>query len=404
MSQSIGNALVGQSGGPTVVINQSLVGVIEACVAAPEIGRVYGSIQGVQGILNENLTDLGLESPRDLERVAQTPCAALRSVRKKPGREECERMLEVFRAHDVRFFFYIGGNDSAETAYLLHQMAEAQDYDLRLFHVPKTIDNDLMVTDHCPGYPSAAKFVAQAFLGDNEDNRSLGGVKVNVVMGRHAGWLTAAARLARTTASDGPHLIYVPEVPFSLEAFTGHVDKALEQHGRCVIAVSEGIHDEQGKLIASSGDIDEHGNNRLSGTGILGDLLSDHIQKSVPKGTRVRADTFGYLQRSYFGVFSEADAQEAREVGRHAVRLAVGGETRHGSIIIERKGKPGAYEAGFGCTALENVAQKTKVLPKEFLLGDHDISDAFVDYLAPLVGELPRPGRLSDLPVPKRLG
>ncbi|MCB9908425.1 MAG: diphosphate--fructose-6-phosphate 1-phosphotransferase, partial [Planctomycetes bacterium] len=291
-----------------------------------------------------------------------------------------------------------------ETAHLLHQVALAHDYDLRLFHIPKTIDNDLMVTDHCPGFPSAAKFVAQAFLGDNEDNRSLGGIKVNVIMGRHAGWLTAAARLARTTTADGPHLIYVPERPFSLEAFPNQVQRALDTHGRCVIAVSEGIHDLEGNLIASSGDIDAHGNMRLSGTGVLGDFLSERIQATIGKGARVRADTFGYLQRSYFGVVSEQDALEAREVGRHAVRVAVGGEVLHGSIIIERRGTPSRYEAGYGVTALENVAQKTKVLPPEFLLGDHDVSEAFVDYLAPLVGPLPRPGRLSDLPVPRKLG
>ena len=198
MANLIGNALIGQSGGPTAVINQSLVGLIQGCLEASPIQSIYGALRGVQGILEENLIDLGLEGPEELERVAQTPCAALRSVRMKPNEEQCARLLEVLRAHDVRYFFYIGGNDTAETAEILGRVAAAQNYELRLFHVPKTIDNDLEVTDHCPGYPSAARFVAQALMGDNEDNRSLSGVKINVLMGRHAGWLTAA-RLPRAT-------------------------------------------------------------------------------------------------------------------------------------------------------------------------------------------------------------
>jgi 6-phosphofructokinase 1 len=403
MSQSIGNALIGQSGGPTAVINQSLVGVIEACVAAPKIGSVFGAIRGVQGILDEDLINLGLESPADLEAVARTPCAALRSVRKKPTEEQCERILDVIEAHNVRFFFYIGGNDSAETAQLLHLAADARGYDLKLFHVPKTIDNDLMVTDHCPGYPSAAKFVAQAFLGDNEDNRSLGGVKINVVMGRHAGWLTAASALARGKHGSSPHLIYLPERNFCLEAFQGHVAEKVEQFGRCVVAVSEGVHDADGEYLLKSTSKDAHGNVQLSGTGALGDLLSAKVQERLGEKARIRADTFGYLQRSFFGVHSKQDAIEARAVGRHAVQVAVEGKVPHGSIIIRRTGGAGGYGAEYGVTELSNVAQKTRVMPEEFLKGAHDVSDAFLDYLRPLVGDLPRIGRLENLPVPRLL-
>ena len=210
MSSPRGNALIGQSGGPTCVINQSLVGVIEEAQAAGPIGDIYGALHGIQGVLDENLIDLGRESSETLEALARTPCAGLRSVRKKPTREECERVLKTFKKYDIRFFFYIGGNDSAETAYILNEIAVAADYDVRLFHVPKTIDNDLCVTDHCPGYGSAAKFVASAFMGDNQDNRSLPGIKIDIVMGRHAGWLTASSLLARQHEDDGPHLIYVP--------------------------------------------------------------------------------------------------------------------------------------------------------------------------------------------------
>jgi len=214
-----GNALIGQSGGPTCVINQSLVGLVEGAVGAGSIRNVYGAVHGIQGVLEGNLIDLGRESQETLEAVAATPCAALRSVRKKPTREECERVLGVFKAHDVRYFFYIGGNDSAETAHILNEIAVAEGYDVRLFHVPKTIDNDLRVTDHCPGYGSAATFVACAFMGDNQDNRSLPGIKLDVIMGRHAGWLTAASMLARQHEDDGPHLIYVPERVFDTARF-----------------------------------------------------------------------------------------------------------------------------------------------------------------------------------------
>jgi 6-phosphofructokinase len=403
MSQRIGNALIGQSGGPTAVINQSLVGVVEACMAAPEIGSVFGAIRGIQGILEEDLINLGLESPADLETVARTPCAALRSVRKKPTEEQCERILDVMEAHDVRFFFYIGGNDSAETAFLLNRAAVARQYELKLFHVPKTIDNDLMVTDHCPGYPSAAKFVAQAFMGDNEDNRSLGGVKINVVMGRHAGWLTAASALARSKQGASPHLIYLPETDFCVSSFQDNVEATMEAHGRCVVAVSEGIHDADGEFIQKSNSKDAHGNVQLSGTGALGDLLAARVLDRMGEKTRIRADTFGYLQRSFFGVYSKQDALEAREVGRQAVRVAIEGKVPHGSLVIRRAGTPSKYEAEYDVTALENVAQKTKVMPKEYLSGDHDVSQAFLDYLRPLVGDLPKIGRLAYLPVPRLL-
>jgi 6-phosphofructokinase len=221
-----GNALVGQSGGPTCVINQSLVGIVEACLASEHVGSVYGAIHGIRGVLDENLIDLGRETAETLEAVAATPCAGLRSVRQKPTREDCEAVLRVLKAHDVRYFFYIGGNDSAETANLLNEVAVADGYEVRLFHVPKTIDNDLRVTDHCPGFGSAARFVAQALMGDDQDNRSLPGIKIDVIMGRDAGWLTASSVLARTYEGSGPHLIYLPETAFSMEGFLADVEGA----------------------------------------------------------------------------------------------------------------------------------------------------------------------------------
>jgi 6-phosphofructokinase 1 len=394
-----GNALIGQSGGPTCVINQSLVGLIESCVASDRVRNVYGAVHGIQGVLKGSLIDLGREPRETLEAVAVTPCAALRSVRKKPTREECEQVLDAFRRHDVRYFFYIGGNDSAETAHLLNEIAVAKGHDVRLFHVPKTIDNDLEVTDHCPGYGSAAKFVASAFMGDNQDNRSLPGIKVDVVMGRHAGWLTAASVLARENEDDGPHLVYLPEIDFSLEGFLADVARVYEKRGRCLVAVSEGVHGPGGELLVETKERDSHGNVQLSGSGALGDVLAAEIKAKLGAKLRVRADTFGYLQRSFAGYYSEVDAREAREVGRTAVRIATSGEVPHGSIVIRRVSGAPRYEAAFEVTELANVAQKTKRIPREWIRGTNDVQPAFVEYARPLAGTLPHAARLHDFPI-----
>jgi 6-phosphofructokinase len=234
MSAPKGNALIGQSGGPTHVINQSLVGVVEAALASPVIGKVFGALHGFKGVLEENLIDLGAESRETLEAVAQVPGAALRSVRKKPTVEECERAFAVLKRHDVRYFFYIGGNDSAETAHILSEMAAREGHELVLYHVPKTIDNDLRATDFCPGYPSAARYVSLCFLGDNVDVRSLPGIKLNIVMGRNAGWLTAASALARQHPDDGPHLVYLPETRLPA--------RGIRRFGRCGQQAAGALH------------------------------------------------------------------------------------------------------------------------------------------------------------------
>jgi 6-phosphofructokinase 1 len=364
---------------------------------------VWGALHGIAGVLKEDLIDLGRESRSTLEAVARTPCAALRSVRKKPTREECERALAVFKAHDVRYVFYIGGNDSAETAHILNELAVAETYELRLFHVPKTIDNDLRVTDHCPGYGSAARFVACAMMGDNQDNRSLPGIKIDVVMGRHAGWLTAAGVLARRFDDDGPHLIYLPEEVFDVDAFLGDVDRVYQRLGRCLVAVSEGIHDAEGRPIGATDEVDSHGNVQLSGSGALGDRLAALIKQKLGAKLRVRADTFGYLQRSFAGCVSEVDAAEAREVGRTAMRLATESDTPHGSIAITREGRGASYKAGFVRTELASVAKETRELDPGFRRGKNDVDPAFVDYALPLVGSLPDLGRLSDFKVAPKL-
>ncbi|MCM8829504.1 MAG: diphosphate--fructose-6-phosphate 1-phosphotransferase, partial [Candidatus Omnitrophica bacterium] len=233
-----GNMLIAQSGGPTVVINQSLVGAIMEAKKHNEIKGIYGSLNGIKGVMEERLVDLKKEPLPVLKKVAYTPCAALGSVRKKPSEQDCEVIFKMLQKYNVRYFFYIGGNDSAETADILNESAKKVNYEFRCFHIPKTIDNDLLENDHTPGYGSAAKFVAMAVMGDNLDNMSLPGVKIDVIMGRHAGFLVAASSLARVYDGDGPHLIYFPERPFNKEKFLKDVESVYSKYGRCLVTVS----------------------------------------------------------------------------------------------------------------------------------------------------------------------
>lgn len=386
-----GNVVIGQSGGPTAVINQSLVGVIETLRGAAGVKRILGAHHAVRGIVNDDFIELQ-DIPHDrLERVAQTPSAALGSSRDKPDEDYCRRIFEVFAKNDVRYFFYIGGNDSSDTCRIVHELAGAHNYELRAFHVPKTIDNDLLHNDHTPGYGSAAKFVAQAFMGDNLDNRALPGIKINVVMGRHAGFLTAASILARQSADDGPHLVYVPEVPFDVDRFLADVDRVYKRLGRCLIAVSEGITNAKGQAVitqlAARQEKDAHGNVQLSGTGALGDYLSEVIRSELGSKLRVRADTFGYLQRCFAGCTSPTDAEEARMVGRKAAELALAGEL-DGSIAIHRLSND-PYRVEYKRVGLADVAGKTRTLDPHYIADNNNVNDSFKDYVSPLVGRLP---------------
>ena len=401
---SSGKILVAQGGGPTAVINQSLVGVVLEARRFPQITRVYGALHGVRGIVDEQFIDLTQETVANLELVAATPSSALGSTRDKPDIAYCQKIFEVLRAHEIEHFFYIGGNDSSDTVRIVSLEAQKAGYPLRCIHIPKTIDNDLVGNDHTPGFPSAARFVAQAFSGANLDNASLPGVYVGVVMGRHAGFLTAAAALGRKFPGDGPHLIYLPERTFVLEQFLADVKAAYAQHGRCVIAVSEGIHDASGEAIASllakEVERDAHGNVQLSGTGALADLLCDEIKDKLGI-KRVRGDTFGYLQRSFIGCVSDVDQREAREVGEKAVQYAMWGE-RDGSVAIKRNGD---YSAAYELVALESVAGKTRVMEDELInAAGTDVTEAFVRYLRPLLGSgMPDAHRLRAAPVAKIL-
>jgi len=394
------NAVVAQSGGPTGVINASLVGVIEEARKHPEIQRIYGAIHAVAGMAKDDFIDLGKLSDDTLELVAASPSAAIGTSRDKPDAEYCARILEVFKKRNVRYFFYIGGNDSANTANILNRMADEINFDIRAFHIPKTIDNDLLVTDHCPGFGTAALFEARALMGDDLDNRALPGVKIDVIMGRHAGFLTAATVLGKQRDDDGPHLVYVPERSVSMDKFIGDIDAVLTRLGRCVVTVSEGLCDADGapwaKKLAQQAETDAHGNIQLSGTGALADFLAAQV-KSKLKVKRVRADTFGYLQRSFAGLQSSVDLDEARRCGQAAVRLAM--EHDNGSVAIRRLGNGPDYAAEMFRTELSSVAGKTKSMPDEFINEQgNGITEAFVEYAMPLVGELPKTAYLGNYP------
>ncbi|MCH7920112.1 MAG: 6-phosphofructokinase [Planctomycetes bacterium] len=391
------SAVVGQSGGPTGVINASLVGIIEEACQHAEFEHLYGAVHAVEGIVNEQFVDLARLSRETLESLATSPSAALGSSRDKPDRAYCENIFQIFQKRNVRYFFYIGGNDSANTAHIINEMAAEVDYDLRAFHVPKTIDNDLEVTDHCPGYGTAALFVANAVVGDDLDNRSLPGIKIDVIMGRDAGFLTAAAALGRQRVDDGPHLIYVPERPVTIDKFVSDVDSVYRKLGRCVVAVSEGIKDGDGvtwaKRLAEDTEVDAHGNVQLSGTGALADFLARQVREKLGV-KRVRADTFGYLQRSFAGLQSPTDAAEARACGRRAVTYAL--EYSSGSVAMKRIGEGREYAVDYFRTDLSRVAEKTKSLPDEFINDQgNNVTEAFMAYALPLTGGLAKTAYLS---------
>jgi len=394
------NAVVGQSGGPTGVINASLVGVIEEAKKHLEIQNLYGAIHAVAGMVKDDFIDLKKLSAETLKVMAASPSSALGTSRDKPDEDYCAKILEVFRKRNIRYFFYIGGNDSANTAYILNTMAREANYDVRAFHVPKTVDNDLLVTDHCPGYGTAARFEACALMGDDLDNRALPGVKIDVIMGRHAGFLTAASVLGKRRDDDGPHLVYVPERPISTDKFLSDVDGVVRKLGRCVVAISEGICDADGvtwaKKLAEKAEVDAHGNIQLSGTGALADFLAGEV-KSKLGIKRVRADTFGYLQRSFAGIQSPVDVQEARRCGREAVKLAMKHED--GSVAMRRTGNGAAYGVELFRTELSSVAEETKSMPGEFINAEgNGVTDAFVEYAMPLVGKLPETEYLGGYP------
>ena len=389
---SAGKAVIGQSGGPTAVINRSLVGFIKEATNS-NFDEILGAKHGLAGMLSQDFVDLSKLSESQLYGIGKTPAAALGSVRKKPTDKDIEQLVTIFEKQNIRNFFYIGGNDSAETANLVAEGAKSIGYEMKAFHIPKTIDNDLLETDHCPGYGSAARFVAHAFQGDDADNRSLSGIKINVLMGRHAGWLTAASTLGKSSEEDGPHLVYVPEKTFNIESFLKEVKEVYDALGRCVVAVSEGVHNEKGEYFLQTyadqsgsglaGKTDSHGNIQLSGSGALGDTLTNIVSEYI-EGARVRADTFGYLQRSFIADVSSVDAEEAERVGQHAVLASK--EVQSGSIILKRQFSE-KYYCEVGTTELHKVAKHTNEMPAEFIDSTKPyVTNEFFEYAMPLTG------------------
>ena len=394
------NMVIAQSGGPSMVINDSLCGALMAgrsARKAGKIGKILGAKHGVEGILKGDYIDLTELKDKAIKRLLATPSSALGSCRHKPDAKDCRKIFEEFRRLKVGFFFYIGGNDSADAARIVAEEAEKENYPLVVYHIPKTIDNDLRSCDHTPGYASAANFVIRALIGDDLDNRALGGVKIDVIMGRDAGFLTASSALARVRPDCGPHLIYLPEVPFSEEKFVKDVKAVLKKYNRCVVAVSEGIRGKDGIPIGAklgTGEKDSHGNVQMSGSGALGDHLAK-VLKEKAAVKRVRADTFGYLQRSFPSLQTSQDMAEAAGVGFFAVNYAlaaaagVKGSIKKGTVgILRKKGK--TYKVDYKALPIQDAAKETRAFPKEFIAkGGNDVTKAFVDYLKPLIDDLP---------------
>jgi 6-phosphofructokinase 1 len=388
-----GRLVVGQSGGPTQVINNSLVGVIEEALKRDEVTDVYGMVRGISGILNDNFFDLARESQETLTLLKKTPASALGTVRYKLKADDYARIVEVLRAHDVRFFCYIGGNDSMDTAHQVHLAALEMGYDLHVIGVPKTVDNDLAYTDHCPGYGSAARFVALAVRDSGRDTEAMGPsspVKIIEIMGRNAGWLTAAAALGRQAPGDPPHLIYMPERPVKDEQVINAVDRIVGEREHCVIALSEGAVPDTGL-----DEVDAFGHKMKGGAA---DYLAAVIKERL--GLKVRMDKPNYLQRSFSACMSRVDAEEAYRAGRAAVRLATSGQSDV-MVTFERRSRGEVYFCDTGTAPLIKVANAEKLLPDNYIVADgNNVTPAFFNYARPLIGEaLPRLGRLVGYPV-----
>ncbi len=383
------NILIAQGGGPTNVINQSLVGILKN--EKKKKSNIIGSINGVNGIINNKFKSLNKISENDMKVLRNTPGAALGSTRDKPDQKYLTEIYKILKRKNISKFYYIGGNDSSDSLKIISNFAKEKSYKLQCIHVPKTIDNDLVLNDHTPGFGSAAKYVAQLFSGINYDVRSLPGVYIGIVMGRHAGFLTASSSLLRNNRDDGPNLIFIPENPFSMESFLMSIKKEFLKYGRCVVAVSEGIQNTKGELFAEKikkkNEFDDHGNIQLSGSGMLGDYLANEVKKKL-KISRVRADTLGYSQRCFLGAASEVDQLEAYQIGLSAVNFSINFKNSFSVGIKERKNFKKKYEIEYIINSLQGIAGKTKVMPKKFFdKKNYDVTKDFINYCKPLIGE-----------------
>ena len=399
------NAIVAQSGGPTAVINSSACGVVQEAMKSGKIGQVIGATNGILGVLKEELFDISAEKSETIEALKQTPAAAIGSCRHKlksleDSKADFERILDVFKAHNIRYFFYAGGNDSMDTADKVNKLAADAGYELVCMGVPKTVDNDLAFTDHCPGYPSVAKYVATCAMEAGRDTEALytaDTCTILEVMGRNAGWIAAATGLAARCPEDAPHLVYMPEAAFSFDKFVGDVKEVLKELGRVFIVAGEGLKDEKGNYVtADSGAFskDSFGHVQLGG---VADMLKAVIEKEV--GIKARCNKLGTNQRSAMHFASLTDINEAYMCGQMAVRYAMEGENGKMVTLVREKGKK--YKCTTGLAELRDVANGEKKVPAEYIndKGNH-ITDAMRDYVRPLVqGEAPITVDKDGLPV-----
>ena len=401
MNQLKGACIIGQSGGPTSVINASAYGVIRTALDNPNITAVYGAEHGIKGVLSDRLFDMSQEDPAELELLKYTPSSALGSCRykiKDPDVDDTDykRILEVFKKHDVRYFFYNGGNDSMDTCNKISKYMQRVGYDCRVMGVPKTIDNDLFGTDHCPGYASAAKYIATSCMEVYQDARvyDTGMICIIEIMGRHAGWLTAAAGLA-TEFGAGPDLIYVPEVDFDMEQFLADVERVYREKGNCMVAVSEGIHYADGSFVseAKTSATDGFGHAQLGG---LAALLAAKVKEKT--GAKVRGIELSLLQRCGAHLASKTDIEESFMAGKAAVENAVNGITDK-MVAFERCDEGGHYVCKTKLLDLTDVANTEKKLPLAWINEAHNgITRDFIEYALPLIqGEPVRPLQ-SSLP------
>ncbi len=410
----VGNVLVGQSGGPTAVINASVEGVISEALNHDCIEEIYGTLNGVLGILNEDFIDLASESQQNIRGLRHTPGAALGTCRYKLKKQaDFERVLEVFKAQNIRYFFYAGGNDSQDTADKISKLAQEQGYELRVIGIPKTIDNDLPVTDHCPGYGSVIKHVATTVKQMACDHEGMGQgdlVSILEVMGRNAGWIAAGAALAkrRDHPHDPPHIILLPEVAFSPEKLIADVQRTLKREKYCLIVVGEGLVDADGNYVAAAEATDAFGHAQLGGAA---DFLQSLVEANIP-GVKARTAKLGIAQRAAATNGSAADAEEAFLAGQAAVKAAIDGETD--KMVTLLRGDGDAYTCETGLAPLADIANGVKKLPTDWINEDGiSMNYQFVRYATPLIqGEtsvphengIPQFAKLDKVLVDRQLG
>ena len=389
----IGNCLVAQSGGPTAVINASVAGVISEALNQECIEEIYGGMNGVLGILKEDLIDLAEESQQNIRGLRYTPASALGTCRFKLKRDqEYERILEVFEAHNIRYFFYCGGNDSQDTADKISKLAQSKGYTLRVIGVPKTIDNDLVTTDHCPGYGSVVKYLCSVVKESALDHEAMGQhdlVSIIEVMGRNAGWIAAGTTLAKSkeNPNDAPHLIYLPELSFSKDKFIDDVQTVLKKNRYCMVVVGEGLVDKDGNYVANSASgQDAFGHQQLGG---VGDFLANLIEQNL--AVKARSCKLGIGQRAAAHCSSQTDNDEAFMAGQAAVKAAMEGETDKMVILVRGEGE--AYSCETGLAPLSEIANGVKEIPEDWISEDGvSMTAKFIKYAQPLIaGEVEVP-------------